>query len=269
MALAPDQLSKLGALSAEEFGRVAKLGEGAVTKLAQLKPQALAKFLKLEPDKLAYVTSLSADAVDWLATLPPNALDKIAAAEIRSPFSLRKMAEKINAKTSMKDIESSIARAQRHEAQVAKAFEAETTGDWSKIPDKASVGRHLGYEIEEIARAFGASGFADKVMHYSQLTKKAVADLEKAGGRVLITQGQLKGGKLRFDIALIDFDTKSFELIDLVPMAHGPHVEKTRQYMDVLQKLLGKEFKPSVMELRYVDAEGKVVDTLEESVVTK
>ncbi len=269
LALAPDQLSKLGALSAEEFGRVAKLGEGAVTKLAQLEPPALAKFVKLEPEKLAYVTSLSADAVDWLATLPPKALDKIAAAEIGSPFSLRKMAEKINAKTSMKDIDNAIKRAKRHEAQVAAAFEAEKTGDWSKIPDKASVGRHLGYEIEEIVRAFGASGFADKVMHYSQLTKKAVADLQKVGGRVLITQGQLKGGKLRFDIALIDFDKKSFELIDLVTMAHSAHAEKTRQYMDELQKLLGKEFKPSSKELRYVDAEGKVVDTLEESVVTK
>lgn len=269
MGLAPDALSKFGSLGTEEFGKVARLSGHDLEKLAELEQGALAKLAKLNQANLAYVANLNPAAIDWLSELPPEALEKIASARVRSPFSLRRMAENIGPKTSMSDIDKMLASAERHRAQLEKAFEAIDSGDWSKIPDKRSVGRHLGYEIEEIAKGIGSGGYAKEILHYRQINKTVLAQLEKGRGRALITQGRLRGGDLRFDIAVIDFDKKSVELIDLVPRADPAHVAKTQEYIKALKKLLPKDFSFIGSEMRYVDAEGKVVETLEEATVAK
>ena len=159
-----------------------------------------------------------------------------------------------------------LAKAERHQAQLEKAFEAAESGDWSKIPDKASVGRHLGYEIEEVARAIGSGGYAKTILHYAEINKKVIAELEKSGGRAMITQGRLLGGDLRFDIAVVNFDEKTVKLIDMVATADKAHLGKTLEYVEQLKKILPKDFTFLPIEMRYVDAEGKVVEALEEAV---
>jgi len=269
MALAPEALSKFGSLGAEEFGKIARFGERNLQKLAQLEQGALAKLAKLESANLAYVADLNLESIEWLSKLSPEVLAKIAGARVRSPFSLRRMAENIGPKTSMAEIDGLLAKAERHRVQLEKAYEAMEAGDWSKIPDPDSVGRHLGYEIEEIAKGIASGGYAKEILHYTQLNKKVIAELEKGGGRTLITQGQLKAGALRFDIAVLDFDKKTVELIDLVPKANAIHIAKTQQYINELKKILPKDFSFVGTEMRYVDAEGKVVETLEEAAVAK
>jgi hypothetical protein len=64
-------------------------------------------------------------------------------------------------------------------------------------PGRTSVGKHLGYEVEEIAKVIASGGNAKQILHYTQINKKLLAELEKGRGRVLITQGQLKGGDRR------------------------------------------------------------------------
>jgi hypothetical protein len=120
MELAPEALSKFGSLGAEEFGKVARLGAHDLGKLAQLEQGALAKLAQLASGDLAYVADLNPAAIEWLSELSPEALAKIAGARVGSPYSLRKMAEKIGPKTSLADIDKLLAKAERHRAQLEK-----------------------------------------------------------------------------------------------------------------------------------------------------
>jgi hypothetical protein len=269
LKLAPDALEKFGKLAAEDFGKVAKLGERDLGKLAALEPDALAKIAQLEPGNLRYVANLNPEAIDWLSKLSPKQLEKIAGAQVSSPYSLRKMAENIRPKSTMSQINKQLAKAERHKAQLEKAFDAIESGDWSKIPDKQSVGRHLGYEIEERAKTIAPLVGVDKTLHYAALNRKMLKELSEGGERVLVTQGRLQGGALRFDMAVIDFDKKTVELIDLVATANKSHVEKTAAYIEELKKILPPGYELTSTEMRYVDAEGRVVDTLEEAAVAE
>lgn len=265
LELAPDAFSKVTALGPEELKNVARLGPHELNKIAQLDQDALRRFAQLDHEALKYVADLNPPAIEWLSELRPEALEKLASARIASPFSLRKLAEQIGPKTSLKKIDMAIAKAERHKDILEKAFEAAESGDWTKITGKerSSIGRHIGYEIEETARAIASGGRAKQVLNYELVNKQLIAKLEKGGGRALLTQGRLKGGDLRFDIAEIDFDKKTVELIDLAPRPNSTHIAGTKLYEKELSKLL-PDFTFKTSELHYVGEEGQVLEKLEE-----
>jgi hypothetical protein len=260
LQLAPDSLSKLTSLSPRNLN-----------KLAQFEKETVQMFVQLDVDALAYVADLNVAALEWLSKLKPSAVAKIASARVRSPFSLRRLVEKIGPKSSSREIDKALAKAERHRAQLEKAFKATKSGDWSKIrgKDRSSIGRHIGYELEEMVRATAVGGRAKTVLNYDLVNKKLIGKLQKDGGRAVITQGRLKGGDLRFDIAEIDFDQKTVELIDLVPKADAAHIAGTKLYEKELRKLLPGDFEFLTKEHRYVGKEGQVLDVLEEAVLTK
>ena len=257
---------KVTALSPEELKNVARLGSRELNKIAQLDQDALRRFAQLDNDALAYVADLNPPAIEWLSKLRPEALKKLASARITSPFSLRKLAEQIGPKTSLKEIDIAIAKAERHKDILEKAFKATESGDWTKITGKerSSIGRHIGYELEETARAIASGGRAKQVLNYELVNKRLMAKLEQGGGRVLITQGRLRGGDLRFDIAEIDFDKRTGELIDLAPRPDPSHIAGTELYEKGLSKLLPGDFTFKTSELHYVGEEGRVLEKLEE-----
>jgi hypothetical protein len=217
-----------------------------------------------------YVASLSAPTREWLAKLRPDAVRRLAGARIRSPFALRQLVEKIGPSTSLQKIEQAIAKAEHHQNILQKAHEATESGDWTKISgtERSSIGRHIGYELEEITRVAASGGRAKAILNYEMINKQRIAKLREGRGRVLITQGRLKGGDLRFDIAEIDFDQKTGELIDLAPRPDPVHQKGTLTYAKEMQKLLPDiTFKTS--ESYYVGAEGQVLEELEEVVLKK
>jgi hypothetical protein len=72
---------------------------------------------------------------------------------------------------------------------------------------------------------------------------------------------------LRFDLAEINFDKKTVELIDLAPHSNPAHLKGTQLYKEELQKLLPEDFKFIVTEQHYVGAEGQVLEDLAEVVM--
>lgn len=247
--------------------KILNLDNKSALRMAELDEPTITKLAKLDDDALAYAASLTVPTQEWLGSLTPEALRRLADARIRSPFALRKLVERIGPKTSLRKVTAAIKKAQRHEALLQRAFEADEEGDWSKIsgPDRSSIGRHVGYEVEEISRIIASGGRAKTVLNYEQIDKKTIAKLMQDGGHVFITQGQLKGGDLRFDIAEIDFGSRrTVELIDLAPGAERSHVEATRAYQKELAKLLPKDFTFTTKEQHYVNSKGQVVENLEE-----
>jgi len=257
---------KLRGLDPAVRAKVLKLENKSALRMAELDDATISSLAKLDDAGFSYVARLSTPTQEWLGALKPEALQRLADARIASPFALRKLAERIGPNTSLRKVTAAIKKAQRHEALLQKAFEADQAGDWSNISaaDRSSIGRHVGYEVEEISRIIASRGRAKTVLNYEQINKKMIAKLMAEKGRVLITQGQLKGGDLRFDIAEIDFDRRTVELIDIAPGAERSHVEATRVYKDELAKLLPKDFTFIVKEHHYVNAEGQVLESFEE-----
>jgi len=260
---------KLGRLDPAVRKKVLKLDNKSALRMAELDEATISKLAKLDDDALSYLAGLTVPTQEWLGSLNPEALQRLADARIRSPFALRKLVERIGPKTALRKVTAAIKKAQRHEALLERAFEADQAGDWSAISgaDRSSIGRHVGYEVEEISRIIASRGRAKTVLNYEQIDKKMIAKLLDERGRVLITQGQLKGGDLRFDIAEIDFDKKTVELIDLAPGAERSHVEATRMYQKELARLLPKDFTFKISEQHYVNARGQVVEDLEEFLI--
>ena len=75
MGLAPEALTKFGALGADEFGKIARLGERSLQKLAALEPGVLAKLAKLNLH-LSFVADLNPAAIEWLSELSPTSWRK-------------------------------------------------------------------------------------------------------------------------------------------------------------------------------------------------
>jgi hypothetical protein len=263
-----DAAKALLRLPPDVFFKITELGETELRILARFDPSALAVFAKLDAETLTYVAHvghLNPAAVEWLSKLSAESVRKLATAQITSRFSLRQLMEKIGPASSAKQFEKALARAQRHKSQLRRAVEAAESGDWSKIPGKerTSIGKHIGYELEELTRTIASGGRAKAVLNYEHVNAQLIAKLEKDGGRVVITQGRLKGGDLRFDLAEIDFDHKTVELIDLAPKGDPAHVAGTKLYEAEMQKLL-PDFKITSMEQHYVGAEDQVLEVLEE-----
>lgn len=278
--LDPDSVIRLARLEPEAARRVLRLSPEAVTKIAtlspdrlrriaQLDPVTIEKFAQLDAHALNYVAEMNPPTLEWLAKLKPDVVAKIADAKVTSPFSLRQLAEKIGPGSSTRTVEKALARAERHRAQLERAFQAAKKGDWGRIPgaERTSIGKHIGYELEELARAAASGGRAKNVLNYRLVDSKLIAKLEQDGGRAVITQGQLKGGDLRFDLVEIDFDAKTVELIDLVPEADAAHIRGTKLYEEELRKLLPEDFTFMSFEQRYVNAQGQVGESLEEALV--
>ncbi len=232
----------------------------------------IAKFADLDEKALGYFSEWNSATLEQLGRLKPEALRRIATAEIRSPFAMRQLAESVGPTTSLRKLGKAIARAERHEAILTKAFEASEAGDWTAFSGKGerqSIGRHIGYEVEEYSRIIASGGRAKEVLHYEQISKRLLTKLDDGESRTLITQGQLKGGDLRFDIAEIDCNKRTVDLIDLAPNANRAHIDGTDLYRRELSKLLPKDFVFKSAENHYVGADGQVLEDLEEVVVGK
>jgi hypothetical protein len=100
------------------------------------------------------------------------------------------------------------------------------------------------------------------VLHYPLVDAKLIKKLAEEGGRVLITQGRLRGGEMRFDIVKIDFDRSQISLIDLTPRGDTSHIKFTLAYASDLHNLTG--FPVHAAELHFVDADGNLRQELEE-----
>jgi hypothetical protein len=151
---------------------------------------------------------------------------------------------------------------QRRKNRLKKAEEmAKKGGKWPDLPsdDRSGLGRAYNAIIEKLVREIASGGRA-RVLHWPQVNKKLIDELAKEGGRVVITEGQLYGGKLRFDIAEIDFKNKTVELIDLTSLQDKGHAGKTNDYADALEKLTG--FPVSACEIPYVGEDGQLLDDL-------
>jgi hypothetical protein len=150
------------------------------------------------------------------------------------------------------------------DAQADRLARAETT-DWSKLSgrDRTSLGKRYGYIVEALVREIAAGGRAKAVLHYPDVTPELIQKLREGGGRVVITQGRLRGGKMRFDTAEIDFDKRVVELIDLTPSSDPDHVQGTADYAKELKALTG--FKVVASELYYVGEDDALLPELGES----
>ncbi|MFF0086749.1 DUF4157 domain-containing protein [Streptomyces canus] len=138
---------------------------------------------------------------------------------------------------------------------------AESVDKWTELPgrDRTSLGKAYNYIIEILVRELAGGGRAT-VLHSPNLTKALLDQLRAAGGRVVITEGRLSGGERRFDIAEIDFDRKTVELIDLTAQRDPKHAKKTAVYQTMLAELTG--FPVTAYEARYVNDNGELADEL-------
>lgn len=146
------------------------------------------------------------------------------------------------------------------ERRAERLTRAEQAEKWTDLPgtDRTSLGKAYNTIVETVTRELASGGRAT-VLHYQSVSKAAVDELAKKGGRVLITEGRLPSGA-RFDIAEIDFRAGTVDLLDLTAMKSGPHTGKTGDYAAELQKLTG--FPVSSYEARYVDSGAKLADEI-------
>jgi hypothetical protein len=149
------------------------------------------------------------------------------------------------------------------ERAIQRLAAAEATGRWTDISgaDRSALGTHYGYIVEQITREIAGGGRA-RVLHYPLVDTKLIEALAEEGGRVLITQGRLRGGAMRFDIVEIDFDRLHISLIDLTPRSDASHIKSTLAYASELHNLTG--FPVHAAELYFVDMEGGLRQELEE-----
>jgi outer membrane protein OmpA-like peptidoglycan-associated protein len=139
---------------------------------------------------------------------------------------------------------------------------AENTRKWTNLPGKVrtSLGKRYNFIVQKLSRVIAGGGRATEVLHYAMVDEALITRLKRTGGRVLITEGRLLGGKLRFDLAELDFEQKNIELIDLTPTLENGHVVKTLSYAAELKRLTG--FQVSSSELLYVGPDGNLLSDL-------
>jgi hypothetical protein len=265
-------LERLSTLETSSLKKLGALPESALRRVATLDEKLIAKFADLDEKALGYFSKWNSTTLEQLGKLKPEALRRIAAAEIRSPFAMRQLAESVGPTTSLRKLGKAIAKAERHEAILTKAFEASEAGDWTAFSGKGerqSIGRHIGYEVEEYSRVIASGGRAKEVLHYEQISEQLLTKLDDGESRILITQGRLRGGDLRFDIAEIDFRKRTVDLIDLAPNANRAHINGTDLYRKELSELLPNDFVFESFENHYVGADGRVLEDLQKVGVGK
>jgi hypothetical protein len=162
----------------------------------------------------------------------------------------------VNDKTGGLEIELTRRRAERLAA-------AERAKKWTDLPGnvRTSLGKRYNDIIQKLVRKIASGGRA-RVLHYAKVDKALIDELREIGGRVLMTEGRLKGGSMRFDIAEIDFNRKTVELIDLTAMYDPDHAAATKAYAKELSRLTG--FQVKAIEMPYVGADEKLLDELGE-----
>jgi len=148
-------------------------------------------------------------------------------------------------------------------SQVEKLLSAEQAAKWTDLPGpvRTSLGKRYGYIVQELTREIASGGRAKAVLHWPLVDADLISRLKATGGRVVITEGRLKGGDLRFDFAEIDFDRGKVEVLDLTPSKDPAHIAKTAAYAEELRKLTG--FEVESFELLYVGEEGELLPELE------
>jgi hypothetical protein len=151
--------------------------------------------------------------------------------------------------------------------QAERLAQAERAKKWTDLPGnvRTSLGKRYNYIIQTLTRKIAAGGRASKVLHYPKVDAKLISELAKDGGRVVITEGRLKGGELRFDIAEIDFSRRKVEVIDLTAMRDPSHAAVTGDYAKELHNLTG--FDVEAFEMPYVGEDMKLLDELERILV--
>ena len=147
--------------------------------------------------------------------------------------------------------------------RVAEALKDETKWGNVSADDRFRLGRVYDELLEGLLRS--GMGKVQRTEHYVGVDAKLIAKLRAAGGRVLITEGRLAGGKRRFDLLEIDFENGTAELLDLASRPKPNHVEKLLTYKRALRKLLG--FEVEAKEMYYTGEQGELLETLEEVVV--
>lgn len=150
--------------------------------------------------------------------------------------------------------------------KVSEALEDETK--WGNVSpyDRLRLGKVYEKILEELIGT--VLGRVQKALHYVDLDGALIKQLRAAKGRVLITEGRLsrKGAAgLRFDLLEIDFAKGTAELLDLTATSSARHIEKTKAYKDLLEKLLGLPV--TAKELIYTGPNGELLETLVEHVV--
>ena len=151
----------------------------------------------------------------------------------------------------------------KQHARLRRTSEAlEDPTKWGSETDKDlfRLGRKYDETMEVLARAM-----SDTAHHYVDVDDALIAKLRKAGGKVVITEGKLKGGKHRFDFLQIDFERNRAELLDLASRPKEIHTEKTRNYKQLLEKALGMPV--DAKELFYTGPKGEMLDDLIEVTV--
>jgi hypothetical protein len=138
---------------------------------------------------------------------------------------------------------------------------AEQAEKWTDIEgrERTSLGKAYNSIVQLIVREVAARGWTRTAYHYVEVKRELLDREAQQGGRILITEGRLPGVG-RFDIALIDFDAKTIELIDLTAMRSGTHAGKTVDYQTALENLTG--FKVGSYEAHYVGDDEKLADEL-------
>lgn len=142
-----------------------------------------------------------------------------------------------------------------------KLGDAERADKWTELEGRkrTSLGKAYNTIVQSIVREVAQRGWARTAMHYVEVNRALIDRERPQGGRLLITEGRLAGVG-RFDIALIDFDHGTIELIDLTAMVSGSHSGKTLDYQRELEKLTG--FDVASYEAHYVGEDEKLADEL-------
>lgn len=251
------------------FGAVAArpsaMGLGAAKELVELAYYASRKgvvsleqfIIKLKADRI--YKSLSAEERAFLPKAFMNGRAKALAAEAESASGPAKTPGTAIAANPKTEGGLRIDLSERRAERLAKAERAETWTDLSGT-DRTSLGKAYGAIVESLTRELTTGGRAKAVLHYVEVDKALIGKLQKGGGRVVITQGRLNKGKLRFDIAEIDFDKKTIDLIDLTPKGDPSHLSKTVDYEMALKELTG--FKVNSSEHHYVEEGMGLADDL-------
>jgi hypothetical protein len=146
-------------------------------------------------------------------------------------------------------------------SRAEKLGEAEQADKWTDLEGRkrTSLGKAYNTIIQAIVREIANRGWTRTALHYVEVNRALIDRERQQGGRLLITEGRLAGIG-RFDIALINFDNGTIELIDLTAMVSGSHAGKTLDYQTALEKLTG--FDVASYEAHYVGEDEKLADEL-------
>jgi hypothetical protein len=142
-------------------------------------------------------------------------------------------------------------------------------GKWTDLPGKTRT--MLGTVLHSVVEALAGYIFrgVGRVLRGVDITAEGIANLRKAGGRVLFIESRVPAGErmLRLDLAEVNFAEQRATLVDLTSIDRSEHVAKTAAGGEALEHVTG--IPVSAMEMRYVGDERKLLERLLEAVVTE